>query len=155
MARNTEKPIQIDTGRANGAISQYRFVEQSGQDADIAQCTVRGQHAVGVSYDSGSDNELTPFVSDGTTLVEVGRTFTRNVNIATDASGKAIPATEGETVLGVSRSPGVVGRLATVDLNKRIDSLETTETTTTTTTTSTSSSTSSSSSTTTTTTAAG
>lgn len=144
MARHTYKPISIDTGVANGAITKHRFINYSD-----AVCSTIGELAKGVSGEEDTDTGKSfAIITEGTALVETAAVLAAGDRVTTNGLGKAIKASKGRYVNGVAmRAQATVGQLCEIRLGANIVSTEPSTTSTTT-------SSSSSSSTTTTTTAA-
>ena len=61
----TEKPILVDTGIANGAITKRRFVNFSDQ-----VCNAKGQLAKGVAVEDADSGDTYYYHSTGVALVE-------------------------------------------------------------------------------------
>ena len=139
---HTEKPVLIVTAVASGVVNPRRFVKFSG-----AQCSVKGEAAMGVSRDYAADGQPIEVTTQGTALVEAGEALGLGVEVTTSDAGKAVIAGKNNRVNGVTmRAQATSGQDVEIMLGGYKIATVTTTTTTTTTTTS--------SSTTTTTTAA-
>jgi len=146
MGRQTERFETVVTRIASGTVDARRFIRQNGK-----QCDGAGQKAMGVSMDCAVNGQTFPVAIDGTALVEAGAGIPSDVEVTTDANGRAVRATRGQIVNG--RSLGSVsglGQDVEVFLCTGISVYTTTTTSSTTSTTSTTSSTTSTTSTTTT-----
>jgi len=133
--RNTEYPGLIISRTASGAVTERRFVKNSG-----AQCSVRGEFAIGVSMDGADSGKSFAVCVDGIVLVTCAQKLVADAVVTTDAAGKAIPAVKNNYILGYCMVETEAGDLAPILLGSK--KLELVRTTTTTTTTSTSSTTS-------------
>ena len=98
---------------ASAAITKKRFVKLDGAAADgetVKQCDTAGERAFGVSQFSISAAEIAKgkgasVLTEGRAIVEAGAAITLGTEVSTDASGRAIPATTGQYILGVCDEP--------------------------------------------------
>lgn len=94
---HTEKPTLIVTAVASGAVSTRHFVKFSG-----AQCTVKGEPAMGVSRDNAADGQPLDVTVQGSALVVAGEALDAGVEVTTNALGHAVIAGKNNRVNGVT-----------------------------------------------------
>lgn len=105
----TQKPLNIESVLATGALTKLRFVTYAGTTAGALG------RALGVAQDGGEIGEYVPVVTDGIALVEAGGAISVGAPVASDASGRAIAASNltatvpgsGTTVTSSSAQPSM------------------------------------------------
>jgi len=103
-------PLLDKTYSAGGTISPYRLVKFGSSDTAVVQATAATDGLIGVAGQVGA---TTGTVLDITVVgigeVELGDTVTRGQQVTADSAGRAVPATSGNSVIGVAFKSGVVG----------------------------------------------
>ena len=88
---------------ADLSASQYRFVEQTNTGA-VTVCDTAGEKALGVLQNDPALGQAATIAYGGIVRVEAGGVIAIGDNIATDALGRAVNATNGQTILGEAMS---------------------------------------------------
>lgn len=91
--------ILIKSLQASGAVSAKRFVDFNGRQIDSA-----GKGALGIALYDADDGEAVPVVVLGTAVVESGGIISVGDYLTSDANGKAITATTGQTINAIALS---------------------------------------------------
>lgn len=102
--------------RAAGAdlsSSQYKFVE-SNSSGTATVCGTAGEYALGVLQNDPTSGNAATIAVSGISKVVLGDTVAINVEVSTDASGRAIPATTGHKIVGIAIVGGAVGNIGSV-----------------------------------------
>lgn len=105
---------------ASAAIAQYRFVSV-GANGRIAQSGAGvDPHAVSAEAATAAGQVINVFELSGKVEVEAGAAVTAGVEVASDATGRAVAATSGNEVGGVAlESASAAGERITVLMSKR------------------------------------
>nr|DAN90220.1 MAG TPA: capsid fiber protein [Caudoviricetes sp.] len=88
-----KRPLFTETVKATAAISANRFVTYAGKQAETA-----GELVMGVSDTAIEAGGYVGVDVIGTTIVDVGGTFSKGDDLAADTDGKAVKATAGQNV---------------------------------------------------------
>jgi len=96
MVFNTDNPKDVITMRADGAIVGKRFVTHAG-----VQSTA-GDAAIGVSHYDAADGEEVAVITSGISVITAGGVVAIGDNVASDAVGKAVVATTGNSINGTA-----------------------------------------------------
>lgn len=119
MARKLDnKPGQTIWAKATtgGLSNAYRFVKWVTGLEEVAQCDTAGETPLGVIQNSADESESLAVVLDGIVLIELGGTVANGAEIMTDASGRAVTATESNAVAGTLIKGGDVGEIGSLRL---------------------------------------
>ncbi len=111
IPNKTFHPIMTITIKAVDELPSYRFVDFRGR---ICQ---QNQKALGVSVGRWSQNKYAGIIVLGTAIVEAGSSITVGDKVASNAEGKAVPATTGAEINGRalnSANPGEFVRVLLV-----------------------------------------
>lgn len=111
----TEYDVETFTLPAGADLSakQFYFVELN-NTGKVTVCNSAGERAFGVLQNDPTANQAATIAIGGVAKVIAGDTIAIGDQIATDASGRAIPATTGQIVLGDAISAGAVGNVVSV-----------------------------------------
>ncbi len=104
-----KRPLLTETVKAAADIAENRFVTYAGKQASTA-----GEIVQGVSDTSIEAGGYVAVDVIGTTIVDVGGTFVKGDDLATDANGKAVKATSGQNVCARAMYDAVAGQKAEV-----------------------------------------
>lgn len=102
-----------------GLANAYRFVKWVTGLEEVAQCDTAGEAPLGVIQNSGKEGEALAVVLDGIVLIEFGATVANGAEVMTDASGRAVTATEGNVVAGTVIKGGAVGEVGSLRLAEK------------------------------------
>lgn len=101
--------------RAAGTIQPRRIVSISNGAVSLAA----NDHAsiIGVSDNSASLGQVVSVVMVGVTEVVAGDAIDAGDHVTSDATGRAVPATNNKTVVGIAMEDAVLGDLLTIALS--------------------------------------
>lgn len=103
-------PLLDKTLTAAGTILPYRLLKFSTSDTTVVQATAASDALIGVSGQVGAaSGETLDVTLIGIGEVTLGDTVARGARVTSDASGRAITASDGENVAGMVLKSGVVG----------------------------------------------
>ncbi|MFN3781769.1 MAG: capsid cement protein [Candidatus Kapaibacteriota bacterium] len=108
IPNKTFHPIMTITIKAQEELPPYRFVDFRGM---ICQ---QNQKALGATVGRWSSNKYAGIIVLGTAIVEAGSTITIGDKIASNAEGKAVPATTGAEVNGRALNSANAGEFVRV-----------------------------------------
>ena len=112
MALEESNPISLISGADLTGKTGY-FGKQT--SAGIVVCSVAGEAAhVIIASEPNASGKAVDGWADRVPKVLAGGTFARGANLTTNASGKAVEATAGQTVNAVANEAGVDGRYVSV-----------------------------------------
>lgn len=101
--------------RAAGSIQPRRIVAISSGSA--IQAADHHSALIGVADNAASSGQIVSVVMVGVTEVLAGGAIDAGDHVSADASGRAIPATNNKTVVGIAMEDAVLGDLLTVALS--------------------------------------
>ena len=104
-----KRPLLTETVKSASDILENRFVTYAGKQAATA-----GEIVQGVSDTSIEAGGYVAVDVIGTTIVDVGGTFVKGDDLATDANGKAVKAKSGQNVCARALHDAVSGQKAEV-----------------------------------------
>ena len=95
--------------------AQFKFVtlEADGQ-VDLADSA--GENCIGVLLVEGEADRAVTVALTGSVMVEAGGTVTNGGAVATDATGRAVDATNGDIIMGYAREAGVTNQIIEIEL---------------------------------------
>lgn len=109
-------PGLIKSFTAGGVISPYRIVKLS-SDTAVVQAALASDALIGVDSGLGAaSGERVDIVMSGACDVEFGGSVTRGALLTSDASGKAVTASEDDRVIGVAMVSGSSGDIGSLML---------------------------------------
>ena len=119
MARKLDnKPGQTIWAKATtgGLSNAYRFVKWVTGLEEVALCDTAGEAPLGVIQNTAKEAEALAVVLDGIVLIELGDNVANGAEVMTDASGRAVTATEGKVIAGTLIKGGAVGEIGSLRL---------------------------------------
>ena len=102
-------------GDLSGAQFRFLSVDSAGRAVQAGA----GVAVIGVAQDNNADeiDKAVAYMADGLSKVEAGAAVTAGVEVASDASGRAIAAVSGNRVAGIARLAAAgAGTIITVEL---------------------------------------
>ncbi len=116
-------PLLDKTLTAAGTISPYRLVKFSTSDTTVIQASAATDSLIGVSGSVGAaSGESVDVTFVGIGEITLGDTVARGGQVTSDASGRGIPAVDGNSVAGKVLKSGVVGDVVPILLHAAGDS---------------------------------
>jgi hypothetical protein len=107
------KPLLVESGQANEAITRFRFVKRGTGSQNVDMCDTLGEVVWGVAeFDvSAADataGAIVSAITEGIVVVEAGAALAVGVPVRTSATGKAVAlaaATANQNVAGIVETP--------------------------------------------------
>lgn len=115
MATQGQQIRETFVAGADLSEAQFRFVTAGASGVTL---TGAGEAADGVVINDPADGAAATVVVFGRVIVEAGDGVDAGADITSDATGKVVPATENDIILGKAVEAGVADQLITVDFYK-------------------------------------
>jgi hypothetical protein len=117
-------PLLSENFKAGAVISAYRFTKFGADDDHVILCNAATDGIIGVSQSVPAFAAEDPIDIDmaGIGEVELNATLARGIQVTADATGKAVAATDGDSVGGKILKSGVAGDIVPILLHAAGDS---------------------------------
>lgn len=117
-------PLLEKTFKAGAAIAAYRAVKFGDDDDHVIQAAAATDSVIGVcgSVGAGAAEDQVDLILVGIGEITLAATLTRGAQVTCDAAGKAVAASDGNTVIGKLMKSGVAGDVVPILLHAAGDS---------------------------------
>ena len=98
--------------------NSFRFVKAGAAEGQVTTIAAAGDRPIAVQQDKPRAGEAGDFVTFGLVEMEAGAAISYGVEIATDATGRAVPVASGRSVCGFAlTAAGAAGQRFTAFIN--------------------------------------